>query len=151
MSVVVEIADAVVADLNAGSFGQPFTAERHYLPVFELDDIKNLRVTVVPKAVAIQATGRNSNQHDVAIDVAVQKKLTKTGTAGTGSAGIDPTEIDPLMALVEELADHFRFKRFTSPDAVWIRTQNEPVFAPEHLDQFRVFTSLLTLTFRVIR
>lgn len=151
MSVVVEIADAVVADLNTGSFSQPFQAERHYLPVFELDDIKDLRVTVVPKAVAIQTTGRSSNQHDVEIDIAVQKKLTKTGTAVAVTAGTDPTEIDPLMALVEEIADHFRFKRFTSPDAVWIKTQNEPVFAQEHLDQFRVFTSLLTLTFRVIR
>jgi len=141
MSVITEIADAVVAELNAGSFSQPFAAERHYLPVFELDDIKNLRVTVVPKGVAIQATGRNSNQHDVEIDIAVQKKLTKT----------DPAEIDPLMALVEEIADRFRFKRFASPDAVWIRTQNEPAYAQEHLDQFRVFTSLLTLTFRIIR
>lgn len=141
MSVITDIADAVVADLNAGSFSQSFNAERDYLPVFELDDIKDLRVTVVPKGIAIQATGRNSNQHDVEIDIAVQKKLTKT----------DATEIDPLMALVEEIADRFRFKRFTSPDAVWIRTQNEPVYAQEHLDQFRVFTSLLTLTFRIIR
>lgn len=141
MSVITDIADAVVADLNTGSFSQAFNAARHYLPEFELDDIKDLRVTVVPKAVAIQAIGRNSNQHDVDIDVAVQKKLTKT----------DATEIDPLLALVEEIADRFRFKRLMSPDAVWIRTQNEPVYAQEHLDQFRVFTSLLTLTFRIIR
>lgn len=141
MAVITDIADAVVVDLNAGSFSQAFNAERHYLPVFDLDDIKDLRVTVVPKGIAIEATGRNSNQHDVEIDVAVQKKLVKT----------DATAIDPLMALVEEIADRFRFKRFTSPDAVWIRTQNEPVYAQEHLDQFRVFTSLLTLTFRIIR
>ena len=142
MAVIIDIADAVVTELNAGSFSQAFTAERHYLPIFELEDLKGLRVTVVPKGVAIQSTGRNSNQHDVEIDVAVQKKLTKT----------DGTEIDPLMILVEELADHFRFKRLTSyAGAVWSKTQNEPVYAQEHLDQFRVFTSVLTLTFRVIR
>jgi hypothetical protein len=141
MSVVVDIADKVVEELNAGSFSQPFTAERAYLPCYALEDVKDLRVTVVPKAVDIQAATRTSNQQDIEIDVAVQQKLTAA----------DNAEIDPLLALVEELADHFRFKRFASPDAVWIRTRNEPVYAQEHLDRFRVFTSLLTLTFRTFR
>lgn len=142
MAVITDIANAVIAALNAGTFSQTFTAERQYLPIFELEDVKGLRVTVVPKGVAIQSAGRNNNQHDVDIDVAVQKKLTKT----------DDTEIDPLMTLVEELADHFRLKRLTTyPNAIWTKTQNEPVYAQEHLDQFRTFTSVLTLTFRVIR
>lgn len=142
MAVITEIADAVLQDLGASGFSQAFTAARDYLPVYELEDVKDLCVTVVPKGVAIQSTGRNSNQHDVEIDVAVQKKLPK----------IDAAEIDPLLALVEEIADHFRFKRLTGyPGAVWVRTANEPVYAQEHLDQLRVFTSILTLTFRVIR
>lgn len=142
MAVITDIADAVVQDLNAGTFSQSFTAERHYLPVYELEDIKDLRVTVVPKGVTIQSTGRNSNQHDAAIDIAVQKKLD----------AIDSSTIDPLMALVDEIADSFRFKRLDSyPNAIWVNTQNQPVYAPEHLDQLRVFTSILTLTFRVIR
>ncbi len=141
MSVVVAIGDAVVTDLNAGSFSQSFTAERNYLPLYELSDLKTLRVTVVPNATAMETKARNASQHDVDIDIAVQQKLTKT----------DNTTIDPLMALVEEIADHFRFKRFSSPSAIWIRTENEPVFAQEHLDQYRVFTSLLTLTFRLLR
>ena len=73
--------------------------------------------------------------------MAVQQKL----------IAADNAEIDSLLALVEELADHFRFRRFASPDAVWVRTQNEPVYAQEHLDRFRVFTGLLTLTFRTLR
>ena len=60
MSTVVDVADAVVTALNAGSFSQPFTAERAYLPCYELDDIKQLRVTVVPKTVEMQASTRNS-------------------------------------------------------------------------------------------
>jgi hypothetical protein len=142
IAVITQIADAVVEALNAGTFSWTFTARRDYLPIYELEDVKDLRVTVVPKGVAIQSSGRNSNQHDVEIDVAVQKKLAK----------VEAAEIDPLIALVEEIADHFRFKRLISyTSAVWIKTENEPVYAPEHLDQFRVFTSILTLTFRVIR
>jgi len=141
MSVIVAIADAVVAELNGGSFSQSFTAERNYLPLYDLKQLKTLRVTVVPSGTAIETKARKTAQHDVEIDVAVQQKLAAT----------DNTELDPLLALVEEIADHFRFKRLASPDAVWIKTENEPVYAQEHLDQYRVFTSLLTLTFRILR
>ena len=142
MAVITDIADAVVAELNATSFSQAFTAERAYLPVFELADLKNVRVTVVPKGVSITPGNRSNNQHDCAIDVAVQKKLDAA----------DNAEIDALVSLVDEIGDHFRFRRLDSyPNAVWTRTENEPVYSQEHLDQFRQFTGLLTLTFRVMR
>jgi hypothetical protein len=32
-----------------------------------------------------------------------------------------------------------------------VRTENVPVYAPEHLEEYRQFTSVLTLTFRVVR
>ena len=140
MPVVVDVADAVVTALNAGSFSQPFTAERAYLPCYELDDIKQLRVTVVPKAIEIQVKDRGTTQDDVAVDIAVQQKL----------SAADNSEIDGLLTLVQEIADHLRFGQFAAIGAVWVGTRNEPVFAQEHIDQFRVFTSLLTLTYRVI-
>ena len=60
------------------------------------------------------------------------------------------------MTLVEELADHLRFgtlelKHPPSAKAVWIRTENAPVYAPEHVDQLRQFTSVLTVTYRIMR
>ena len=142
MAVIADIAEAVVVQLNAGSFSEKFEAERAYLPVFELADLKSVRVTVVPKSLSIIPGGRAHNQHDYAIDVAVQKKLDVA----------DNAEIDPLMTLVDEIADFFRLKRLDSyPGAVWLKTENEPVFSQEHLDQFRQFTGLLTFTFRVMR
>ena len=142
MAVITDIAEAVVVQLNAGTFSQSFTAERAFLPVFELSDLKNVRVTVVPKGLLIIPGGRSHNQHDYAIDVAVQKKLDVA----------DNAEIDPLMTLVDEIADFFRLKRLESyPNAIWLKTENEPVFSQEHLDQMRQFTGLLTFTFRVMR
>ena len=142
MAVITDIAEAVVAQLNAGTFSLAFTAERAFLPVFELSDLKDLRVTVVPKSVRITPGGRSHNQHDCAIDVAVQKKLDAA----------DNVEIDPLMTLVDEIADFFRLRRLESyPGAIWLRTENEPVYSQEHLDQLRQFTGLLTFTFRVMR
>ena len=107
--------------------------------VWSLQEMKDLHVTVVPKAVTIGAGNRTQNQHDYDIDGAVQKKLSQA----------DNEEIDTLMTLVDEIADHFRFKRLDS--AVWTKTENNPVFIQDHLDQLRQFTSVLTLTFRVFR
>lgn len=139
---IAQIAEAVVAALGAGSFSESFTAERAYLPVYELSDLKETRVTVVPKSVAILSGSRSHNQYDYAIDIAVQKKLSRA----------DNAEIDSLLALAEEIADFFRLRRLPGfPEAMWLKTENEPVYSQEHLDQLRQFTGLLTITFRVIR
>ncbi len=142
MAVITDIADAVVASLNAGSFGQEFTAERHYRPVFDLPEMGTLHVTVVPQGMAIETAGRGRSQYDCRIDIAIQKKF-ENG---------DSAELDPLMALVEQIADHFRFKRLEGlPEAMWVKTENTPIYAAEHMEQNRVFTSVLTVTYRVWR
>ncbi len=140
MSTILDIADAVVASLNAGTFTEPVQSERRYQPTVELPDLAELKVSVVPKAVTITNATRTDGYFDCAIDIGVQKKI-------AGDA-----EIDGLVNLVEELADHLRQKRLDSfPDAAFVSIANDPVFAPEHLDQQRVFTSVLTVTYRVRR
>jgi hypothetical protein len=142
MAVITDIADAVVTELNGGSFSQPFTAARHYRPLFDLADMAALHVTVVPKGIVVERLDRSRNQEDVQVDVAVQKKF-ETG---------ESAELDALVALVEEVADFFRLRRLAAyPAAVWVKTENVPVYAPEHMDELRQFTSVLTLTFRVAR
>ena len=142
MSVITDIAEAVKDELNGETFSQEFTAERHYQPLFELPDMKTLHVTVVPKGVEVTPAGRSNNHYDYQVDVAVQKKF------GKG----DAAELDPLVGLVEEIADFFRLRRLTAyPTAVWRRTEHPTVYAPEHMDELRQFTSVLTLTFRVTR
>ena len=142
MSTLIDIADALVASLNAASFSQEVTAERRYRPTFELTELDALRVSVVPKSLAIASATRAANYFDCASDIGVQKKVNPD----------EPTEIDALMNLAEEIADHLRMKRLNdAPEAAWLSIENEPVFAPEHLDQERTFTSVLTVRYRVPR
>jgi len=148
MSLITDIADAVVTELNAPpvppatGFAQTFTAARAYRPQFDLTDLKTLKVTVVPKGIEIINVTRHANQNDVSVDIAVQKKVNPT----------DTTDMDALMTLVEQIADFFRLRRMTAfPTALWTKTDNVPVYSPEHLEQKQVFTSVLTLTFRVVR
>lgn len=145
MSTVIDIADAVVAALNeAGghAFSQPFTAQRCYVPTFDLKEMKDLHVTVVPRSLEMVTAGRSLLQNDVQIDLAVQKKL-PTDTTGDSAA------IDALMGLVQEIAEFIRSTgRFG--EAVWMKTENKPIYSPEHLEQLRQFTSVLTVTYRAM-
>jgi hypothetical protein len=141
MPLISKVAEAVVAELNAATFSLPVIATRSYLPRVELANLKTLQVTVVPSRLVVAAASRGQTQQDVAIDIAVQQKPPSEQNA----------DLDPLLALAEEIAAHFRGRRLDSfPDALWVKTEFKPIFAPEHLDQLRTFTSVLTLTFRVV-
>lgn len=142
MSTVIHIADAVVGAIQSGSYGEPVAVERKYRPTFELADLTQVQITVVPRAVSITTATRDSSYFDCAVDVGVQKKVNADSA----------DDIDALMTLVEQIADHLRMKRLDdAPEAAWVSIENEPAFASEHLDQQRVFTSVLTVTYRVRR
>ena len=144
MALVIDIADAVVAALNGGQ--QVFTAQRRVRPNFELTDLADLRVTVVPKGFEASVASRSLSQYDVQVDIGIQKKL---------PAGADEdTEVPVMCSLVEEIADFLKGKPLEGDGwrASWVRPAvNEPVYSTEHLAEKRVFTSVLTLTYRVMK
>jgi len=141
MALAIDIADAVVAELASGSFSQPISPQRLVLPEFDLEALADLRVTVVPKAVEIIAASRVASQHDVQIDIGIQKKLGKDLDA----------EVPVLCGLVDEIAAFLKRRPLqATPHAVWVRSVNEPIYAPEHLAEQRVFTSVLTVTYRAM-
>lgn len=139
MARITDIAVAVANALNGHSFSQVFAAGMSYRPVFDLRDMKGLRVSVVPRGVEMSTAGRGLTQHDVQIDIGVQKKL----------AADDAAEIDSLLGLVQEIAE---FVRTTGhfDEATWVKTENTPIYSPEHLSELRQFTSVLTLTLRTM-
>lgn len=144
MALIIDIADAVVAELNAapaGTFDPAFTAERRVLPAFDLPDLAELRVTVVPKAIETEGATRAATRFDCQIDIGVQKKLGKD---------LD-TEVAALCGLVDTIAGYLRRRPLAAaPHVVWVRTQNDPVYAPEHLAEQRIFTSVLSITYRSV-
>lgn len=146
MATIIDIADAVAAELNAApedSWGEEsFKASRQVLPVFELADLAELKVVVVPRSVEVTAATRSAGQYEYAVDIGVQKKLT---------ADLD-AEVAALCGLVERIGDYLRRRTLASAaGAVWAGVGNDPVYAREHLAGQRVFTSVLTVTYRVLR
>lgn len=136
---ITDIAQAVTDELNAGSFSMAFTAERKAAPIVKLSEMDSLHVTVVPREVESAALDRTRDSHEVKVDVAIQKRV----------ASLENDAIDPLMALVREIAD--LLNRRNLGDALWKKTENKPVYSPEHLREMRQFTSVLTLTYQVTR
>lgn len=139
MSTIIDIAEAVVASLNAGSFDPPLGAQRRYLPKFDLPDLAELKVSVVPKSVTITNATRTSSHFDYAVYVGIEKKVASD------------VEIDALVNLVEQIADHLRHNRSLTPTALFVSIANEPVWALEKLDREHVFVGVLTATYRVCR
>ena len=146
---LIEIADAVVAELNDagpgrfGSWPDSVAAVRAYQPQFDLKDMAELHVTVVPGSWDTSPLDRSGDQDDYAVQIGVQKKL---------SDGSDTdAEVDDLAGLVREIADFLKRRPLPlAPGAVWIRTQNNPFLLAEHLEELRQFTSVLAVTYRVL-
>lgn len=137
-AVTVDIADAILDALAAHAFSVGLTVARKYVPVLDLRDIDGVHVTVVPRSVGITNADRSRCANEVAVDVAIQRKLPAIATA----------DVDPMMDLVQEIADFLtRLKLAAVPAASWLRIANTPIYAPDHMQEKRMFTSVLTVTY----
>lgn len=149
-AVVLQIADAMVGVLNSASpLVVPFEAARFYVPVYDLQkDLDALKVSVVPKALTLKAITRHSDDFTYDVDVAVQQRLPKTATTTPDILAF----CDPLMLLMEEILDLFRGKPLEAVASVQcMDAANPSIYAPDLLDEVRVFTSISTLTFKLVR
>ena len=92
MSVLVQIADAVAASINGATFTEPLTAVRAYRPSYDLEQLAETRVTVVPRSMTIAALARLQSQVDCTVDVGIQQRVPSGDEAriGKGDACVRP-------------------------------------------------------------
>jgi len=146
VSVIVEIADAVAASINTASdgdgFAEPVQAVRAYRPSYDLEQLGELKVSVVPRSVTTANLARQQSQVDCTVDVGLQQRV---------DAG-DDARLDALLDLAEQIGDHLRYKRLPGyPQAAWLSIEHEPVVAAEHLDERSTLTTVMSVTYRVRR
>lgn len=138
MSRAKSIADALVSALNTEFSGQ-FVAERSWIPGKDLKDLNTLAVTVTPRAGEAAAATRSHKTDDVFLDIGIQKKL-----------GADlADEADDLADIAECIFDWLWADRPVCAGAKFLEATHDPYAAVEHLQQLRVFTSLISVTYRV--
>jgi hypothetical protein len=133
------VADVLIKSLKGAKL-EVDEIVREYVPVYDLELEKGLKITVLPRTRDISLAARRSQQHDFVIDVGIQKKL-----------GSRPTqeEIDELMELVERISDLIQEEREYGI-AQWIRTENNPIYSPQLLQDNLMFMSVLSCTFRAV-
>jgi hypothetical protein len=131
----ISIADEVVKTLNSGGV----TATRSLFPFYELKDLASLKVTVVPKSVDIQSSSRSASEFDYQIDIAFQKSVKSP----------DDSEVSTLADLVLNTAKSFRGKVYQAVNAVCSKV-GVLLYSAEHIQPPSVFTSVITLNFKVI-
>lgn len=127
-AILATVADAVVRQINAESFGETFTfqAERNYADFeMELSEEGTLRVDVVPATLQMEMSDRESPKWVASIDIGLRYKFPQVeSVAGTGR--LDPDHIDPLVELTEEILAYLQ-----SPDARVLSTYEEATWKDE--------------------
>ncbi len=142
MSLVTDLADAVVAELNRNSnWSIPFEATRVTVPSKDLKDLEHVVVSVVPSSLRMTSATRCTTKMEIEVDIGVQKHLTD-----------DLEEVAALGSLVDEIICYMKERILTAkPYSQWIETVNNPIYVPEHITQKRVFTSVITLKYQQVK
>lgn len=104
MNPQLELADAITARLNAGTFSQDFEATRLWLPRYDTEELATLQVAVAP------------------IGVVEIEELTRTGVIYTYTIGvgiqqqIDPNDDEAFNALAALTIEIERWLRWKAPN-----------------------------------
>lgn len=134
MSAIVDIAETVRATIAATHLGQTKVVTRAWHAEFEPGDLSTLHVVVIPESDDFELVSRRSTSHDWSVLVRVLKKV----------ANNDNATIDPLAAVVEQLADLFLFDETLVLSDPNITT----LYSRDDLTKKRQFTAEITLRFR---
>ncbi len=147
---LVRVAEAVAAELRAQTFTLNAKVERKYITDLELKDYGTLYVDVQAGDLESEAVTRDEAEYDCEIGIAIRKRFdTEDEDAVTGE--IDTKEIDRLVLLTEEIHAFF-FQRVLAAytDAAWVGVAFRPVYSPTHLREWRQFTGIVVVSYRVI-
>lgn len=145
MSSSIDIAEAIVTQLNAAELSQTIASERGYLPIFDLEDMDDaLHVTVVPAGDTQVALSRSMSQYDYVTEIGVQIRF-------PGQAFPSNENLDPFMTLVQEIRDLFNRQRLTGESTKAVCVGTEAAYSDDHLERLHQFTALIKLRHRVMR
>lgn len=153
-AVDLEIADAVVTALAAGTFSKTINPTRSYAEWEEaLEALNELHVDVVPLQTgpATELDDRGSVEYTCEIDVGVRYRFGTSEQEST-TGRVDVAEVDGCKLLVQEIAEYFITDRFAdSPFGVWQSTEIKLGWSRKHLRQMRQFFGFVRLTFSATR
>ena len=138
-----QMAQAISGLLNGGSFSILFESQVLLKPLFDLTDLGDLKITVVPVSLCLERIARGISSGQYEIDIAVQQKLPVEDM---------DTVIESLMNLVLEIAqflDGTPVEYQSGKHTAAVKTDIKPIYSMEHLAEYKVFTSVVTVNYKV--
>ena len=130
MSELLNIASAV-ADALA-----EYRAEVMLFPEFELRDLDEMRVVVVPLSAEYKTLSRAMHEELTKVQIGILKRCAAD-------------DLDDALRFVEELGLGFLNKKLCG--ASCIAVSYNPVYSPEHLRERGQFTSVIELALKLVR
>jgi len=142
-ALVSNLCDEVTAILNATDFGVECTATKSYVPSLELKGAgETVYLTVAPQTTGYRRDSRSATGRPVEIGIGIQRRLPRE----------DPdTVVETMLDVVERVATELHGTRVAALSAVCISIQNDPIYAPDHMKDVRLFTSVLTTQWEAVQ
>lgn len=143
-AVLIEIAEAVKAELQAAELSQQFTVERCFVPSYDTKVSSDLKVFVIGFQQVIADSSRGADQFQYQINVAVYKRMNDI---------LHVAEADEMMFFTQQVIDLFRQKKtLTNYDACrLVGVTNDPAYDVANMSQHNCFASVIRLDYRVLR
>ncbi len=110
-----------------------YGAELAFAPQFDLKDLDDLKVVVVPSDLGLKLNTRATLEEETGVEVGFLKKA-------------EYDDLPGLIRLVTETSEDFLGLHVCG--AVCTEAKFAPLYSPEHLRERRQFTSVLALKFR---
>lgn len=127
MSDVLNIANAVAAELSE------YNTEVLFCPEYELRDLEEMKVCVVPLAVQYKTLSRTTHEEVLKVQIGFLKRANED-------------DLEELLPTVESLGLGFLGRKIAG--ATCIGVAYDPIYSPEHLRERRQFTSVIELAFK---
>ena len=130
----VQCAQAVTDYLNGQTWSLTFEAVRVWRPLHTLEQLKTLRVYVMPTTVELERTARKSIfQASYTVSIGIRQVVNAA----------DNATIDPLDQLHDEIMD--KLAEDSTPSMAncrWMSMQFEPLWNPENLNEDQLYSSV---------
>lgn len=153
IAVMVDVADAVLTDINAdpeGNFGEFFVARRSYGEWDDqLEEIDQLFVDVVPAKHPLSEAADRSGAvlHHVDVQIVVRRRLRRTAE----TKRFRLSEVDGLLQLNENIFNYFIQHPLSDlATATWRESKLVTDYVRRHLRDFSQYTGISQVTYEVI-
>lgn len=130
MSAVIDLAKAVAEILG------DYHAEVLLSPEFELRELEEMKVAVVPLSTEYKSVSRTAHEEILKVQIGFLKRATEA-------------ELDELFRTVEQIGLGFLNRKLAG--ATCIGVAYNPIYSPEHLRERGQFTSIIELAFKTFR